>query len=338
MLTQYGTIPLFFLPIHSGFHVFPFRLITVERFGMTDQKITAANGRVVHPVDEFMLRWRVEVNHNIPTPGTVELLLERKRFVHQVELSERNLFFDLFVCRIAVRCLFEVFVKKCRRHPLHSVLRIGSTYRLAQCLLGDIGCKKPTVPIFVVGTEEFHKRHDQRVRFLASRCCRTPNPKIVVLLVLVCLDHPRQNVALEKIEVVRLTKEERVIGRNLIRQFANELVGFVISDHVIVLFECLALIFFEQFLKPTNNEAFFLVGEGDSEAVVHQIADRVEFRIGDLHHFCGYNGGVGHGTFDFVTRLRRYYTTLLMGCNYVVGRVKSKIARIDTAFAEFRGF
>ena len=310
---------LFFLPIHRRFHILPLRLVAVKGLGMTNQKIATFHRRIVHPVDKFVLRRVVKVNHDIAAPDTIEVFLERKRLVHQVEPPVCDFLSDLIVSDVTIGYFFEILVDQRRRHSLHAVLRVCSLDRLSECFFGYIGRKKPAIPIVVIGTEEFHKRHNQCVRLFACRCRRTPNPNIVVLLLSVRLDYPGQDVALEKIKVIRLTEEKRMIGRNLICQFTNKLIGLVRNDHVIVLFECFALILFEQLLKPTNDETFFLVGESNPESVVNQIADGVELRVGNVHHFSGQNGGIGHGTSIVNRGNAPNYTVLVMCCNHTHG-------------------
>jgi hypothetical protein len=120
---------------------------------MTDQEIGTVHCRLVHAIDEFMFRRSIEINHDIPAPNTIEFFLEGERFVHQVEFSIGDFFFELIDHRIAVRYFSEIFVQNCRGHALEPGCSINTFNRRRQCFFGNIGRQKPTVPILVVGTK-----------------------------------------------------------------------------------------------------------------------------------------------------------------------------------------
>ena len=117
---------------------------------MPDQEITAADRRFVHSVHKFMLCGSVEVNHDVPAPDTIKFFLERKRFVHQIELPIRDFLFELVGNGITIWYFFEIFVEYRRRYSFESGGNINAADCRFQCLFGNVCRKQSAVPIFVI--------------------------------------------------------------------------------------------------------------------------------------------------------------------------------------------
>lgn len=275
---------LFLFSVDGGFDVFPGRLVATEGFGMTDEQVTAVDGVFVHAVDQIDFRLVVEVDHDVSAPDAIEGFFERKRLVHQIETTNDGLFFHAIVHGPIVSLFFEVFFENGRGNTLHTTLFVHGFFGLQKRLFGNIGTKQSDVPFIVFHSEVLEHGNDDRVRLFPAGSRGAPDSQIAVAELVVPLDGLGQNRAGEEIEMLRLPEEESVVRRDLIRQFADQLVGLIGDQLVVILLEITQIPLTKNLLQSADDEIFLFIGKRDSKAFVDQIANGNELLMGDRHH------------------------------------------------------